>query len=85
MPGNIQGPYTSYSDINVDYYYYKGKCHGNCPGQFYQTQQPTAHIETSQPTSYGTPMQTQYGTPMHTQNGTPMQTPYRTPIQTSGP
>jgi len=74
VPGNIQGPYTSYSDINVDYYYYKGKCHGNCPGQFYPNQQPTTSspVNTTRPTSFGTPMQTSYGTPM--------QTPYITPM-----
>lgn len=32
VPGNKRGPYVSYSDINVDYYYYRGKCYGNCPG-----------------------------------------------------
>lgn len=35
LPGNKRGPYTVYSDINLDYYYYKGKCYGNCPGKFY--------------------------------------------------
>lgn len=34
VPGNKRGPYTTYSDINLDYYYYRGKCYGNCPGQF---------------------------------------------------
>lgn len=34
VPGGKHGPYTTYSDINVDFYYYRGKCFGNCPGQF---------------------------------------------------
>ena len=34
VPGNKKGPYTTYSDINLDYYYYRGKCYGNCPGEF---------------------------------------------------
>lgn len=33
VPGNKRGPYTTYSDINIDYYYYRGKCYGNCPGK----------------------------------------------------
>jgi len=37
VSGNKQGPYMkeNYGDttvLNRDYYYYKGKCYGNCPG-----------------------------------------------------
>jgi hypothetical protein len=32
VPGGKSGPHTTYRDVNVDYYYYKGKCYGNCPG-----------------------------------------------------
>jgi hypothetical protein len=34
IPGNASGPFVSYSDINVDYYYYKGTCYGHCPGEY---------------------------------------------------
>jgi hypothetical protein len=33
VPGNVQGPLVSYSDINVDYYYYQNQCYGNCPSK----------------------------------------------------
>jgi hypothetical protein len=34
VPGNSNGPFVSYSDINVDYYYFLNKCYGNCPSVF---------------------------------------------------
>ena len=34
VPGNVNGPYTTYSDVDMEYYYYKGKCYGNCPGRY---------------------------------------------------
>lgn len=50
VPGNKRGPYVSYSDINVDYYYYRGKCYGNCPGG-------SANVYSEEPSS--SPLQSQ--------------------------
>jgi hypothetical protein len=31
LPGNVRGPYVNYSDVNIDYYYFRNQCYGNCP------------------------------------------------------
>ena len=59
LPGNKRGPFNSYSDINIDYYYYKGKCYGNCNRRTVSNDN-TPTISTA-PT--GTPGVTPTGTP----------------------
>jgi hypothetical protein len=77
----------------MDFYYYKGKCYGNCPGQYFpkntaiptnKTSSPisTIPLDTSYPTSYPTstiPLDTSYPTSY------PTNTPNYTPYQTTNP
>ena len=72
LPGNARGPYTTYSDVNIDYYYYKGKCYGNCPGKFYPS-------ETTMPSPSSTPTAT-YAT---TISSSPVSTYTTTPTSSS--
>jgi len=55
VPGNKKGPYTTYSDVNLDYYYYRGKCYGNCPGQYGMTTSNTNVSTTGTSNIFATP------------------------------
>ena len=75
VPGNKRGPYTVYSDINLDYYYYKGKCYGNCPGQFYPGNHECSNTKPkkTKPTNTPTTRQTT-STSTSTSTSTPINT-----------
>jgi hypothetical protein len=83
VPGNINGPYTVYSDINLEYYYYKGKCYGNCPGEFYPKPTPTTTPVNTYTPTYAPTVGSFYTTPSPTPTKPIPPIPTQTPTPTS--
>jgi hypothetical protein len=76
VPGNARGPYLSYSDINVDYYYYQNRCYGNCPGYYNTLKGRTVAYSFSVNTDYDNlPSGYDFYNNTIYQNPTPTQTP----------